>query len=82
MHKDFIPATWRGTTAIDGRGFIGLSLDTENDTVRFQIDVKNAVDILESILFVLAQSQRKLSQSSKLSEMPSEPVLTVPALSQ
>lgn len=50
----FIPATWRGTTAVNHETrMMGISFDTENGTVRLKLDVDSARHLSESIAEML-----------------------------
>lgn len=73
LHPDFKPATWRGTTASDGK-IIGISFNLDDGTiVRLKIDARSAFHAGGSLLEEIAKGDYRAlmnTQSDKSAGSP------------
>lgn len=74
--RDFVRATWRGTTAVNPRtgNELGISFDTREGIERFVLPIESALQLVASVLDAVAphvQFARTDSQSSNSSGNPS-----------
>ena len=71
LHSDFKPATWRGTTATDGKT-IGLSFNLlDGKVARYALNVDSALEMAATLLdHIAAFIERTNTQSDADSGMP------------
>lgn len=74
--KDFIPATWRGTTAVNpaNRTEIGVSFNLETGgTVRLLLPIDSARHLAESVIDMLDLNLRSPTNKRPLAEIIGQP---------
>ena len=66
LHPDFLPATWRGTTASDGQ-IIGISFDlADGSVVRLKLDARSAMHAGGSLIEEIAKGDYRARQIAQV----------------